>query len=99
MAAAACLTLAAVYFFIWIQGKQRKAYLFFALTAAGSAANAFFEMLLLQTTTVAVYHLLIRWEVLAVGLIMFGLVCSVRLHFGTGRLWLAWTIVALWGAC
>ena len=97
MAAAACLTLAMVYFFVWTKGHYHKAYLPFSVMALGSAANALIELRLMRTTSVDAYHVWLRWEVAVVAIIILGLVWSVRAHFGAGRPWLAWVITALWG--
>lgn len=96
MASAASLTLAVVYFLIWSRGRRRLAYVLFTVMAIASAANALIELQLMTATTISAYDGWLRVEVVAVATILFSMVGLVRVHFGTGRLWLMWTIIALW---
>ena len=96
MASAASLTLAVVDLYVWFHVRRRLAYLLFAVMALASAANALLELQMLTTTTIPAYDMWLRWEVVAVATILFSMVGLVRVHFGTGRRWLMWTIIALW---
>ena len=53
MIAAACLTLAAIYWLVWYRNRSAWAHLFFALTAASTPAFAFCELWLMRAETAA----------------------------------------------
>jgi two-component system, LuxR family, sensor kinase FixL len=95
MNAAACLTLAAIYFVIWCKQRQGSAYLVFSITAVAAAAIAAFELAMMHTVTVGQYEALVRWIHVPVWVLTISFVAFVRLYLHAGRLWLAWSICVL----
>jgi len=95
MAAAACLTLAAVHGFIWWNERAARLNLLFAVTATLIAVFGGFELLLMRAQTTTDYAVLHRWAHVPIGLAIIALVGFVRLYFGTGRAWLFWLVVSL----
>src|SRR5215475_13191154 len=95
MNAAACLTLAAIYFVVWC--KQRGSWMYFAFSCsalAGAALTAL-ELTQLQAHTVEQYSAVLRWTQVPVWMLVVSLVIFVRLYFHAGRPWLAWSVCGL----
>ena len=97
MVAAASLTLAAVHGLLWILERRNVAKLWFCLAAVCVAAMARIEFGLASATNAADFAQLARWFYLPLLFFTVGLVFFVRLHFGTGRAWLGWTVIGLRG--
>ena len=95
MTAAACLTLAAIYFLVWCRRRTELADLFFSLTAVGTAAYAYCELAMVLSATPAQFATALRWLHVPTWVIVVSLPGFVLNHLRAGRLWLAWTIFAL----
>lgn len=89
MVASACLTLALVHVAIWFKQKERPAYLLFSLLAGSVGLMAAVEFLLMRAETVRQFGEILRWAQVPILILVCSLVWFVRLHFGTGRVWLA----------
>lgn len=94
MGAAACLTLAAIYFSIWVTNRGR-AHLLFAVTAVALGVYAFFELRVLFAQTPQQLDAALRWAQVPLSLGLLALIGFVWIYLGAGRRWLAWTIVGL----
>jgi two-component system sensor kinase FixL len=92
MVAAACLTLALVHVAMWLKQRECRAYLLFSLLAASVAIIAGVEYSLMRAETVHQLGEILRWAQLPVLMLVCSLVWFVRLHFGTGRAWLAYAV-------
>jgi len=95
MAAAACLTLAAVHAFVWSKDRAARPNLLFAITASLIAVFTVFVLMLMHARDLADYAYLHRWGHVPIGLALIALLAFVRLYFGTGRTWLFWLVVSL----
>lgn len=85
----ACLTLASMHLLVWMKDHRAGASLAFAGMAACVACIAAFELALTCAQTPQQFGALRSWSLVPV---FVGFVCIlvfVRLHFQTGRLWLA----------
>ena len=92
MNAAACLTLAGIYFLVWC--KQREGWAYFVLSCnavAGTALTAF-ELALMRAQTGEQYGVILRWAAIPVWAVVVSLVVFVRLYLRAGRPWLAWSV-------
>lgn len=96
MAAAACLTLAAIHFFLWLRQRASLANLIFSFAAVGAAGNAVFELVMLHATEVSTYDLAIRYSHIPIFILLISLVWFVQVYFKTAQRWLAWVITASW---
>ena len=95
MVASTCLTVAAIYFFVWFKDRSAKAHLLFSLTAASTAALAFCELWIMRARTPADLVAGLRWGQLAVFFLFVSITWFIRIYLGAGRLWLAWTITGV----
>ena len=95
-AAAACLTIGLINLFIWFRLKQSKANLLFSIAALGAAAVAITELFGLTSQSIPDYVLALKFQTLAVFVMLVSLVWFIHLYFGTGRKWLLWLISILW---
>lgn len=95
MMGAACLTLALVYGGIWLQQRDQRAYLCFALFALAIVGFGFVELRLMIATDVATYARVQPWTHLPLLVAAVAIVGFVWHYFGTGRPWLAATAIAL----
>jgi PAS domain S-box-containing protein len=93
--AAACLTLAAIYFVVWCKQRGSWMYLAFSCSAVAGAALTAFELTQLRAHTVEQYSAVLRWTQFPVWTLVVSLVIFVRLHFHAGRPWLAWSVCGL----
>jgi two-component system, LuxR family, sensor kinase FixL len=93
MMAAASLTLAVIYGFVWLRNRSEPANLYFALTALGTAVLAGIELAMMRAESPAAMAAAIRWGHLPVWLIVVSLVGFVRAHLRAGPRWLAWSVV------
>ena len=92
MNAAACLTLAAIYFVLWCKQRGSWMYLAFSCSALAGAALTAFELIQLRAHTVEQYSAVLRWTQVPVWMLVVSLVIFVRLYFHAGRPWLAWSV-------
>jgi len=95
MNAAACLTLAAIYFVVWCKQRGSWMYLAFSCSALAGATLTAFELTQLRAHTVEQYSAVLRWTQLPVWTLVVSLVIFVRLYFRAGRPWLAWSVCGL----
>ena len=97
MCAAASMMLGLMHLFFWYSNRQVSAYLLSAMMGFSAAISAMLELALMTTESPAVYSELVRWENLAIFMILVPMVWFVYHYFRTGRRWLAIIITALWG--
>src|SRR5207342_627585 len=95
MMGAASLTLALVYFLLWIGQRREYPYLMFSLAASSVGALAILELLAMRTTSTAQYGELLRWANVFIAVLATALVGYVRLRFRAGSLWLAYAAIGL----
>jgi signal transduction histidine kinase len=95
MIASACLTLAAIYFLVWLRNRRERANLFFSLNAISMVAFAFCELWIMRVQTIDDGVVALRWAVVALTVWLLSNVWFVKTYLGTGRAWLAWTILVL----
>jgi len=92
MNAAACLTLAAFYFVVWLKQRENWVHLLFSCSAIAAAAISAFELWMMNAREVDQYALLIRWIHVPVWVLTVTFVAFVRRYLHVGRAWLAWSI-------
>jgi two-component system, LuxR family, sensor kinase FixL len=95
MAAAACLTLAALHLLVWLGERSAWANLLFSVTAVASAAFTFFELWMMRAQTPEEYGTALRWAHVPVWLWLVAIAWFVRVYLKAGRPWLAWTVCGL----
>lgn len=95
MTAAACLTAAMAYGFIWWRQRAEWAYLLFTIAALATAGLAGCDLALLQAASPAQYNFIARWAHLSVWLFILPLAGFVRLYLHAGRMWLLFAVCAL----
>lgn len=93
--AGTAITLAGVHGFLWLLDRRTSASLAFCVVAVSVAGISLAELGMMDSTSPAAYGAWVRWFHLPNFLAIVGLIAFVRLEFGTGRLWLAATVVAL----
>jgi signal transduction histidine kinase len=96
MCAAACLMLALLHMLLWLKYSQNTVYLLSSLMAFAACASALLELGLLTTQSLETYRALIRWENLAIFMILVPMVWFVQIYFSSARRWLALAITLLW---
>jgi len=82
--------------FLWFQERPSPVFLLMSLACFSAAASAILELQLMNATSTADYGELLRWQSLAIFLLLIPLLWAVYLHLGTGRRWLALVITTLW---
>jgi signal transduction histidine kinase len=95
MMAATCLTLALVYGGIWLQQRSERAHLYFTVFALAIVWFGYFELRLMLAPDIATYARLQPWTHAPLTVAAIGIVGFVWHYFGTGRLSLALTAIAL----
>src|SRR5215218_7361937 len=95
MAAAAALTLAAVHLLVWAFDRTARANLMFSIIALAVAGMAPTELGMMYATSPQEHGLWVRWFHLPLFLAIVGMVLFVRVHLGTGRAWLGWTVIGM----
>jgi signal transduction histidine kinase len=93
MAAATALTLALVHGLVWIFDRKYLGSLLLAVFALGVGFLAPTEMGMMNAQGPEEYGQWVRWFHVPLFVSIVGLVLFVRVHFGTGRAWMAWTII------
>jgi len=96
MCAAVCLMLGLMHLLFWFRAERVSAYLLSATMGFSGAASAMLELAMLTTESLDTYSNLLRWENLAIFMILVPMVWFVHQYFQTGRRWLAVTITTLW---
>jgi len=97
MCAAVSLMLGLMHLLFWYNNRQVSTYLLSALMGFGAAISAMLELAMMTTESPVIYGELVRWENLAIFMILVPMVWFVYHYFRTGRRWLAITITVLWG--
>src|SRR5262245_22821966 len=92
MNAAACLTLAGIYFLVWCRQRKDWAYFVLSFSAVAGAALTAFELALLAAQSTEEYAVRLRWAQVPVWALVVSVVIFVRLYLRAGRLWLAWSV-------
>ncbi len=95
MIASACLTLGAIYGLVWYRNRSAWAYLFFALTAASTAAFTFCELRTARGETPEELLSSMRWTHVALLCLLVSTTWFVTHYLNAGRRWLAWTVTGL----
>ena len=98
MCASMSLMLGLMHLLFWSSDRRVTAYLLAAVMGFAAAASAMLELNMLMTRSTETYNLLLRWENLAIFLILVSMVWFVRQYFLSGRRWLAILITVLWSA-
>lgn len=96
MGAAACLMLAIMHAVLWLMERRNTVYAVSTLMALGATLNAVCELLMMFSTDISTYALLLKLDNLGVFVMLVSLVWFVHLYFRTGLLWMVVTITAMW---
>ena len=98
MCASASFMLGFIHLFFWFKNTDKNRHIYFLSTimAMSAGINALLELGLLMTTSVDTYNELLRYENLAIFMILIPMIWFVHLYLKTGRTWLAVSITALW---
>lgn len=96
MCAAMSLMLGLMHLLFWMSNRKVSAYLLSAVMGFGAASSAMLELNMLMARSAETYNTLLRWENLAIFLILVPMVWFVRQYFLSGRRWLAILITVLW---
>lgn len=91
----ACLTLAVVHFFVWLNQRSQYANLMFSIAAASAAAVAILELGLLHVSSPEQYSSLLRWIHVAIAVFFPCIVGFIWFDLRAGCKWLAVLAVAL----
>jgi signal transduction histidine kinase len=95
MGAAAAFTLAVLCGLAWLGERRDLSRLIFFFIALGAIAGARCEVGMMHAASPAEYAQWLRWYHLPVFIAIIGYLFLVRSYLGTGRLWLAWTIISV----
>lgn len=95
MAAAVCMTFAALHFAVWLRQRDQRENLVFTIAAMAAAATALLELGMMHAQSPASYGEIMRWAHVSVAGVIISLVWFIRLSMRAGRLWLAWLITGL----
>src|SRR6187200_38664 len=95
MIASACLTLAGIYFLVWLRDRHERAHLYFAINAVSMVAFAFCELWIMRAQTPADALVALRWAQVGLTVWLLSNVWFVKAYLRAGRAWLAWTILGL----
>jgi two-component system sensor kinase FixL len=95
MAAAVCLTFAALHLVVWLRQRDQWENAVFAIAAAAAAATVLLELAMMHARSPASYGELLRWAHVSVAGVVISLVWFIRRSMRAGRLWLAWLITGL----
>ena len=89
------LAIAGVHMFLWLLDRRIWANLAFFVLAISITAIAVTEVGMMHASTPAEFGRWVRWFHVPNFFLISGIVCFVRLQFGTGRVWLGTTIIAI----
>ena len=95
MEAAVCLTLAAIYFVVWLSARRSLGHLFFCLSAIGAAGVTGCELLIMRSDTIERYGAMQWYSPFPVSVLVISVVWFTRFHLRAGRRWLAWSVTVL----
>lgn len=93
MIASTCLTLAVMYFLVWISNRAGYAHLLFSINAASMAAFATCELWMMRAATPDELLLALRWAHVPLFSWLVSTTWFVWVYLQAGRGWLAWTIL------
>ncbi len=96
MCASVCFMLGFIHLLFWFKNKQQYLYFLSSIMAMSAGVSALLELTLLITKSVDTYIELLRYENMAIFMILIPMIWFVQLYFKTGRAWLAVTITVLW---
>jgi len=96
MCVSVCLMLGLMHLLFWFRDRRVNAYLLSATMGFSAAVSALLELAMLTTESLDTYSNLLRWENLAIFMILVPMVWFIDRYFVTGRRWLAVTITILW---
>ncbi|WP_455388376.1 ATP-binding protein [Petrachloros mirabilis] len=88
MSAGISLSLAIVYFLLWVQEREARVNLAFALWALTTAVAALIELAMLHARLPGHYSELVRWVHLPYGVMTVVYLWFISLYLQSGRLWL-----------
>jgi two-component system, LuxR family, sensor kinase FixL len=91
--AACSLLLAITYGLVWALDRQAKASLAFTIEALSTVGSTVIELGMMYASTPQEWGEWVRWMQVPVAMRAVGLVAFIYYYFGTGRLWLIWTII------
>ena len=94
--ASACMILGLIQLLFWLRNRKLYAYLLSSLMAFSAGISAMLELGLLFTESLSTYRTLMRWENVAIFMILVPMTWFIQVYFRTGRRWLAITITLLW---
>src|SRR4051794_37697038 len=86
-----CLAMALPHLLIGVR-QRRGEHLFFVVAAAAVLAIAAAELAMMRSDSPAQFARAQQWGHLPVFVLVVALVTLVRLYFGTGRIWLGFTV-------
>jgi PAS domain S-box-containing protein len=89
------LILATISGLVWLFDRKNVSNLLFAIIAASVAVMAVTELGMMYAGSPAEYARWVRSCHVPIFCIIVGMVLFIRVHFGTGRAWLAWTIILI----
>ena len=87
-----------IHLLFWFRDRKSYVYLLSSLMAFSAGVSAVLELGLLLTESLDTYRILMRWENVAIFMILVPMVWFIQNYFQTGRRWLAVSITLLWGA-
>jgi PAS domain S-box-containing protein len=87
--------LAFLQFIVWWKDRAARANLVFAVGAVAVGVFAGLELALMRAETPAQWDIIVRWIHVPGWVLIVSIVAFVRLYLSAGRLWLAWTVVAV----
>ena len=93
--AACALVLGLMYGMVWVMDRQARASLAFAGVAFAIVGQVIIELGMAHASTPAEWGEWIRWSQVPVFVRVSATVIFIRLYFGTGRLWLLSSIIAI----
>jgi signal transduction histidine kinase len=96
--ASVCTLLGVIHLLLWFRDRNSYFYLLSSLMAFSAGVSAVLELGLLLTESLDTYRVLMRWENVAIFMILVPMVWFIQSYFRTGRRWLAVTITLLWCA-
>ena len=92
------MMLGLIHLLFWFRDRKSYVYLLSSLMAFSAGVSAVLELGLLLTESLDTYRVLMRWENVAIFMILVPMVWFIQNYFRTGRRWLAVTITLLWSA-
>src|SRR4051794_20992960 len=95
MIAGACLAIGTFQLSAWLRAPSHRAALALGVLSLSVMSLAIFELALMRSETAAEYGAIQRWMHVAICVTLVSIVQFTRAYFGTGRRWLAYTIISL----